>query len=233
MVAGVAVLSACSGSDADSATDDGTSQATEQEDAAAQEADEAGAGSEEEGTQEQDSQEGDAQEQDSQEGDAQESSEDTEADPSGGMEPAGADPGEESLEVLLADAQALCDALDEQELRPVVDDFVELRADEVTEVDSLCSLRDERFEVARVWVQADWSEREFLQSMAADPYEPCEISGRPAVCQSHEGDPELANGWPRVAIQVGSMGVETQAADPAVARELAATVLDDVLAQPE
>ncbi|OLT16291.1 hypothetical protein BJF80_06805 [Serinicoccus sp. CUA-874] len=223
MVAGVAVLSACSGSDADSATDDGTSQATEQEDAAAQEADEAGAGSEEEGTQEQDSQEGDA----------QASSEDTEADPSGGMKPAGADPGEESLEVLLADAQALCDALDEQELRPVVDDFVELRADEVTEVDSLCSLRDERFEVARVWVQADWSEREFLQSMAADPYEPCEISGRPAVCQSHEGDPELANGWPRVAIQVGSMGVETQAADPAVAREVAATVLDDVLAQPE
>ncbi len=223
MVGGVAVLSACSGSDADSATDDGTSQVTEQEGASAQEADEADAGIEVEGTQEQDGQEGDA----------QESSEDTEADPSGGMEPAGADPGEESLEVLLADAQALCDTLDEQELRPVVDDFVELRADEVTEVDSLCSLRDERFEVARVWVQADWSEREFLQGMAADPYEPCEISGRPAVCQSHEGDPELANGWPRVAIQIGSMGVETQAADPAVARELAAVVLDDVLAQQE
>ncbi|WP_298746415.1 hypothetical protein [uncultured Serinicoccus sp.] len=219
----MAVLSACSGSDADSATDDGTSQVTEQEGASAQEADEADAGIEVEGTQEQDGQEGDA----------QESSEDTEADPSGGMEPAGADPGEESLEVLLADAQALCDTLDEQELRPVVDDFVELRADEVTEVDSLCSLRDERFEVARVWVQADWSEREFLQGMAADPYEPCEISGRPAVCQSHEGDPELANGWPRVAIQIGSMGVETQAADPAVARELAAVVLDDVLAQQE
>lgn len=139
---------------------------------------------------------------------------------------------EERLTELLVDAQALCDVLDEEELRPVLSDFSEMRPDEVTEVDSLCSMRDDRFEVGRVWVQADWSEREFMQGLAADPYEPCEVAGYAAACQSHEGDPELANGWPHVAIQIGSMGVETQAPTPAAAQELAAAVLDDLLAQP-
>ena len=155
----------------------------------------------------------------------------TEEDGSGSEELEAADPGEDMLRVLLDDPQALCDTLDEAELRSVVGDFVELRPDEVTEVDSLCSMRDDRREVGRVWIQADWSELEFLHSMAADPYEPCQVGDYDAVCQTDTGNPEMANGWPHVAIRVGSMGVETQAPDPETAQQLAEAVMDDVLAQ--
>lgn len=210
--ASLVLVAGCGGSDGEVTDDD----AVADEPTAVTSAQESAAGSGDEGSTDDPQDEGEA-------------SGDDPSDGSGSEQASGAQ--EERLQVLLADAQMLCDALDEEELTGVLTDFSELRPDEVTDLDSLCSMRDDRFEVGRVWVQGDWSEREFLQSMAAEPYEPCEVAGYAAVCQTHDGDPELANGWPRVAVQIGTMGVETQAPTAAAAQELAAAVLDDVLAE--
>lgn len=133
------------------------------------------------------------------------------------------------LQALVADAQALCDALDEDEIRGIVGDFVELRPDDLFQDDrNLCQPFGDRFAVAGVWVYADRAERESHNAVVLQPFSPCEVGGYAALCQTHTGDPELFNGWPSVMVGVGSMAIEVDAPDPAVAQVLAEAVLDDL-----
>ena len=133
------------------------------------------------------------------------------------------------LDALTEDPQALCDALDQDAVRSAVGDFVELRPDDLAQDDrNLCQAFGDRFPVGAVWVFRDGSEREFLQTIAADPFEPCRIGGFDAACQTHTGDPELFNGWPTVSIPVGSMALEFDAPDPDDAEGLATALVDDL-----
>lgn len=133
------------------------------------------------------------------------------------------------LQALATDAQALCDALDEDEIRGIVGDFVELRPDDLFQDDrNLCQPFGDRFAVAGVWVYADRAERESHNAVVLQPFSPCEVGGYAALCQTHTGDPELFNGWPSVMVGVGSMAIEVDAPDPAVAQALAEAVLDDL-----
>lgn len=146
------------------------------------------------------------------------------ADPSTADEPTPAE-----LQTLLSDAQALCDALDQEEIRAIAGDFVELRPDDLFQDDrNLCQAFGDRFAVAGVWVYADASEQQELHEFAARPFEECQVNGYDALCQTHTGSEDSFNGWPTVSIRVGSAAVEVDAPDPAVAQELAAAVLDDL-----